>query len=325
MNGFDRIHDVHRLLKGRKTAMPLRELLDGLECSKATFFRIKRHMTDYLGAPIEYSRELGGYHYKQSAGEGYELPGVWFNEQELHALLLIKSLAANFGVLKDLLAPIEQRFDELLGKNSVSAEQIQRHIRFLGVATRIVGNAIFMPVVSATLKQSRLHIVYQRRDSGERSSRQISPQRIINYRNNWYLDAWCHQRNALRTFSLECILETQASNEKYKSLPEQELNAYYQTSYGLFSGGKVDIATVRFCQSIAHRVADEQWHPDQRGKMLSSGEYEMEIPYNLDSPDELIKDILAQGNSAEVIAPTSLRSIIHEALVQTLAKYDEKI
>ena len=39
---------------------------------------------------------------------------------------------------------------------------------------------------------------------------------------------------------------------------------------------------VKFCRSIAHRIADEQWHPEQKGRTLPSGEYEMEIPYNLD-------------------------------------------
>jgi proteasome accessory factor C len=70
MDGFDRIYDLHKILSGRKTPIPLAEILSQMECSRATFNRVKRHMTDYLGAPIAYNRDLGGYYYqvKKSGG-----------------------------------------------------------------------------------------------------------------------------------------------------------------------------------------------------------------------------------------------------------------
>ena len=111
--------------------------------------------------------------------------------------------------------------------------------------------------------------------------------------------------------------------ETYKKIPEQALNTYYEKSYGLFSGGQTEVATVKFCQSIAHRVADEQWHPEQKGKTLNSGEYQMEIPYNSDNPSELIKDLLALGNNAEVLSPDSLRFAMYQHLKNALAKYEK--
>ncbi len=326
MNGFDRIHDLHRILKNRKTAISLQDLLTELECSKATFHRIRRHMTDYLGAPIQFNRELGGYIYQNDSndilgGESYELPGVWFNEEELHALLLIQSLAANFGVLKDVLAPIEERFNELLSQSCISQQQIKNKVRFLGVATRKVESTVFVSIVNAALKQERIHILYKKRDSGVITQREISPQRIINYRNNWYLDAWCHLREGLRTFSLECVQDIKATEKPHKSIGEETLDTYFQASYGVYAGGKIGTATIRFAKEIAHRIADEEWHPKQKRRALRNGEYEIEIPYNEDSPEELVRDIIALGPRARVLKPQKLINKIKQEIELTLSAY----
>jgi hypothetical protein len=37
-------------------------------------------MRDFLGAPVAYDDERGGYFYRRDAAGGtYELPGLWFN------------------------------------------------------------------------------------------------------------------------------------------------------------------------------------------------------------------------------------------------------
>lgn len=63
----------------------------------------------------------------------------------------------------------------------------------------------FQAVGSALLRRRRLVIDYQGRGSGETRQREVSPQRLIHYRDNWYLDAWCHLRRALRSFSVDAI------------------------------------------------------------------------------------------------------------------------
>src|SRR4030067_2182248 len=65
-------------------------------------------------------------------------------------------------------------------------------------------------VACALLQRNSLHISYHGRGNDETSSREISPQRLIHYRDNWYLDAWCHSRNALRSFAVERITAAKA-------------------------------------------------------------------------------------------------------------------
>jgi len=35
--------------------------------------------------------------------------------------------------------------------------------------------------------------------------REVSLQRLVHLRDNWYLDAWCHLRNDVRSFSIDAI------------------------------------------------------------------------------------------------------------------------
>jgi predicted DNA-binding transcriptional regulator YafY len=37
------------------------------------------------------------------------------------------------------------------------------------------------------------------------TEREVSPQRLVHYRDNWYLDAWCHLREDVRSFSIDAI------------------------------------------------------------------------------------------------------------------------
>ncbi|WP_444997720.1 helix-turn-helix transcriptional regulator [Aliikangiella sp. IMCC44359] len=316
MDGFDRIYDLHRILSGRKTAISLQDILSIMECSRATFNRVKKHMTDFLGAPIEYSRDLGGYYYAKEDEKYYELPGLWFSEAELHALLLIQALISNIGVglLKEELYPISERINQLLGRNAESAAALKHKVKLLGVAVRHVNNNTFSKLIEATLRSMRLNIQYFSRDAGLESKREISPQRIINYRNNWYVDAWCHKRKSYRTFALENISDISRSEKDFKKIDPLELDQYFEKNYGIYAGGSVEYATIVFSRTIAYRVAAEEWHPEQKGRFLKDGSYELVLPYNQTHPEELIQDIMSLSEHAEVVKPVQLRELINSKI-----------
>ena len=65
MDRFDRIYRLHGLLTNRRTPIPLTEIMDNLECSKATAFRCIEELRNYLNAPLDYDRKRGGYFYNQ--------------------------------------------------------------------------------------------------------------------------------------------------------------------------------------------------------------------------------------------------------------------
>jgi len=323
MDRFDRIFDLHKLLSAARYPVPRQRIEQELECSRATAKRIIEAMRLYLNAPIKYDRELNGYFYDPNEGEMYELPGVWFNSSELHALLSAQQLLENVqpGLLEQQLAPLKSRIEALLNAQGMGGASLCQRVRILRAASRPAGDQ-FQTISTALAQQKRLQINYYQRSSDQTSSRNLSPQRLTYYRDNWYLDAWCHLREGLRTFALDAIESARIIPEAAVQQTDEELNEHFNASYGIFSGQAAQTAHLRFHPLRARWVAKETWHPQQEGFFSGTGHYELKFPYG--NERELLMDILKYGADVEVLAPDPLRQKVQEQLSATLAQYQKK-
>jgi len=274
----------------------------------------------YLNAPIHYDRERNGYHYDQGEGRMYELPGLWFNASELHALLSVQQLLASVqpGLLDSHLKPLQRRIDELLRAQHASSDEVPRRIRILQIAARPSGS-FFQIVAGALAQRQRLSLRYYNRSSDQRSARVVSPQRLTHYRDNWYLDAWCHLREGLRTFALDTIEDARALDEAAFEVSADQLDEHLSAAYGIFAGAPEQVAVLRFSPQRARWVSRERWHSRQEGRFLPDGSYELRLPYG--NPLELVMDILKYGPDVEVSEPPSLRQLVRERLEQAAAVY----
>jgi predicted DNA-binding transcriptional regulator YafY len=81
------------------------------------------------------------------------------------------------------------------------------------------------------MERQRLVIRYRARSNGANSQREISPQRLTHYRDNWYLDAWCHLRDELRSFAVDAISEAKTKSEHAVDVPDTELTAALGAGY----------------------------------------------------------------------------------------------
>ncbi len=322
MDKFDRIYELHNILRDRRTPIGREDLRERLEpCSHPTFYRLIRLLRDYLGAPLEYDAERGGYYYwRDTEGGTYELPGLWFNARELQALAVFERLFESLepGLLAEHLQPVGERITELVNHRRLGLTEAARRIRVLGMASKPVGKH-FQALASATLQRKRLRLVYHGRSRDRVTERSVSPQRLVHYRDAWYLDAWCHLRQGLRSFSVDRVREAEESPEPAQTVDEAQLDKHYASAYGIFAGRADKTAVLRFSPERARWVADERWHPQQAGQFLTDGSYEMRVPYR--DPRELIMDILRHGMHVEVAAPETLRAAVIEQLQAALALY----
>jgi len=318
---FDRIYKLHDILRDRRTPISRADLMRWLECAEPSVYRLIRLMKEHLNAPIEWNDDLGGYYYRREAGGGtYELPGLWFNAAKLQALVVFERLFESLepGLLGEHLAPLARRVTELLEHRRLGLSAAAKRIRVLSMAARPAGEW-FHVLASATLQRRKLHLVYHGRARDQVTERTVSPQRLVHYRDNWYLDARDHLRNALRSFSVDRVREASEIAEAADTVPDKELDVYFASAYGIFSGKANKTAVLRFSAERARWVADERWHPEQVGQYLTDGRYELRIPYRDDR--ELVMDILKHGPDVEVVAPDSLRDAVAGRLGLTLALY----
>jgi proteasome accessory factor C len=321
LDKFDRIYTLHSLLRDRRTPVAREELMRELECSEPTFFRLVRVMKDYLNAPIERHDERGGYYYRRDVEGGlYELPGLWFNAKELQALLVFDRLFESLepGLLGEHLGPIARRIAALLEHKRLGLGEAARRIRVLGMASRPAGSC-FHVLAAATLQRRRVQMTYHGRACDRTTDRVVSPQRLVHYRDNWLLDGYCHTREGLRTFSIDRVREARELEDAAVAIPDAELDEYFASSYGIFSGKANKTAVLLFSAERARWVADERWHPEQSGQYLTDGRYELRIPYREDR--ELVMDVLRHGADVEVVGPPGLRSAVEKTLKEALGHY----
>ena len=326
MDRTERFYKIDQLLSEHRV-VPFSVFEERLGVSRATIKRDLEYMRNRLHAPIVWDRELRGYHFDQPdcGGSQYELPGLWFSAAEIHALLTMQHLLAGLdagGLLASHVAPLQARLKSLLNTGDESAEEIHKRIRIIGVASRVVGLEHFAVVGSALLRRKRLIISYYVRTRDEVTEREVSPQRLVHYRENWYLDAWCHVRNELRSFSIDAVRRAEIVDTPARNVPEKTLDAVLGSGYGIFSGRKVRWARLRFATDRARWVSAERWHPRQKGAFQPDGSYVLELPYSDDR--ELVMDILRYGPDAEVLAPSDLRSAVQSRLQNALELYCEK-
>ena len=321
MDRYERILSLHRLLSAARYPVSLQRLMDELECSRATVYRDVAHLRDALGAPIEKSSDPEGFYYQHEGGERFELPGLWLTSDELHALLAAHQLLARTGpgVLSSALAPLKIRIDALLAEQAGGKRFPVERVRVIGAATRDMDEVAFRTIATAVLERSRLGFDYRARSTDANQTRRVSPQRLTHYRDNWYLDAFDHDREALRSFAVDRIRQPRRVESTAIDVAEGVLDAHFAGSYGIFSGAPKGWATIRFSPHAARWVADEHWHSKQQGRRLEDGSYELRLPYS--NPKELLMDVIRYGPDAEIIEPASLRSEAKIMLQLALANY----
>jgi len=322
MGDVERLHKIKYMIQARQ-CVPLNDFLNELEISKATFKRDLEYLRSRMNASIVYDRFKGGYCFDgQSIGEKIELPGLWFSEKEVTALVLMQHLLSSLdkgGLIEPHIAPLNSIIDGILGQSNTPTKELRKRLKVFGMSARKGNIENFEEVGSALLKRNRLQITYYARGTDKTTEREISPQRLIFYRDNWYLDAYCHLRKDLRSFSVDCITKAIITNAKADEVSEKQLHEHFAESYGIFSGKANQRAKLKFSPEKARWVSSETWHGQQVGSFDKDGNYILEFDYNQDP--ELVMDILKYGSGVEVLAPLALKNKVKTELQKAFNNY----
>ncbi len=321
MDRYERILTLHRIFKAARHPVSQDRLREELECSRATLYRDIAFLRDALGAPVESDPERHGFRYEAGEGDRFELPGLWLTSEELAALMALNELVARSdpGVLAGALAPFRARIESLLSEHAGAPRLPLERIRVIPYGSRRMNQHVFRTVAGAVLTRRRLKFRYRARTTDADTVRHVSPQRLTHYRDNWYLDAFDHDREALRSFAVDRIADAEQLDKPAIDHDTQELNKLLSSSYGIFAGEPKAWATIRFSPRAARWVADEHWHSLQESRWLDDGRYELRVPYS--NSRELLMDVMKYGPDAEVVAPQSLREEMRIMLKLALDGY----
>lgn len=322
MNQTERYYRINQLIQ-ETGCISFKALMQRLEISRATLKRDLQHMRDRLNAPIVHDRDAGGYRYdKAGAGPRFQLPGLWFSADEALALMtmhhMLEGLDAG-GLLGPHIRPLMERLGKALGSDEAPAREVLRRVRLQPAQQRRIELRWFQLAGKALMTRRRLKLRYFARHRAERSEREVSPLRLVHYRGNWYLDAWCHQSDGVRMFSIDAIEHAELLDTRARDVAVRQIDEQTAGGYGIYRGSELKWAELAFSAEAARWVRHEQWHPRQRGEDLPDGRYRLTLPYA--APQELEMDILRHGENVEVLGPEELRRHIGQRLECAAAKY----
>jgi predicted DNA-binding transcriptional regulator YafY len=296
------------------------EMMDATEVSLATFKRDLAKLRDQMGMPIEYDSDRRAY-YLDRNNLATEMPGLWFNPEELVALLTIQRLIEQLepGLVGLKLRPLKKKLADLLEAKGLGEAEIVKRVRMTFAGKRQLELKAFEQVALATISRKQIKVLHLNRERSERVERTISPQELVHYRDNWYIDAWCHLRKGIRSFGLDAIEDVEILDASAREVDTAELRRVTQGSYGIFGGQPTAWAMLRFSKHRAQWVEGEQWHPQQIATREPDGSYLLKVPYSDDR--ELLGDVLRFGADVQVLEPKELRAKVQKTLLEAAGTY----
>lgn len=317
-----RVHTINRMLRNRHH-VTIQDFLDELEVSLPTFKRDLAYMRLHENAPIVFDKVLKAYRLDDQPGVGprYERTGMWLDPSQAYALLTAHGLLESLDprLLGPQIEPFKAHLLGILAKDGITEQDVSERLQMVPSLRRQASASLFDVVAQAVLKGYRLCIRYIDPLTHKAVTREQSPQRLTYYRENWFLDAWCHDQQAFRNLAIDAITSAELLKAPAQRFPKAEVDAVLNNGYGTVIGCEQQWVMLDFSPERAAYLNRLTWADEVKRTYLENGWCRIEFACNNDQ--ELMRDILSHGADVIVQAPESLRQRIQEVLARSSQHY----
>lgn len=309
---YERYYWLHSQIRARQYPNA-RTLSEKCEISQKQAQRDIEFMRDRLGVPFHFNVKHRGYEY---ADAGYELPPVWFNEEELLSLCLAARLSGAIpdSRLKGSLHELLEKFLRFRSSGSPpNLQDVENKVSVKNIEYYKVKEAVFRHVVGALFQNHTINITYRTPYTGEETRRTILPLHLLCYMGNWYLIAFCSLKGEVRDFALSRIRTIETSSNPIDppaDLPR--IKEYLRDKFGLLSNETSIQVSLRFIADVADWIGEQIWHEAQEIDREPDGS--LRLKFKVSDFREIRREILKYGSSVEVLAPEELRKSIEEEI-----------
>lgn len=295
-----------------------RGLAEKFEISQKQAQREIEFIRDRLDAPLFYNAGRKGYEYED---DGYELPPVWFKEDELVSLCLALRLAATLPdhAFKNSLYNLLEKFLAFRFLDfSPGLEEIKEKVSVKNIEYYRVDEAIFHKVVDSLFRDQSLKISYHTPHQHETTERIIQPLHLLCYMGSWHLIAFCTAKKDLRDFTLSRIQRIEPSAGTVTAPRHvSHVKDFIGKNFGVMIGRESIEVCLRFDPDVADWISEQIWHSGQEVARNEDGSICLRFP--VADFREVRREILRYGASVEVLSPPELREEIkHE--IQKMSK-----
>ena len=287
-----------------------------LDVSTKSIQRDLEFMRDRLGLPLAYNGSRFGYYYTEKVSS---FPTMQITEGELAALLIAeKALQQYRGTQfeKPLLSAIRKIEQSLPDTISLNLAELDKTISFRTRVEPILDLKIFDALAQATAQRRQLELSYRKPGRRETESRLVDPYHLANINGEWYLFAFDHARQAIRTFVPARVSSAKQTGKIFARPDKFSLERRLRDSFGVHSGEGDYTVVLRFQARVADYVREKKWHPSQHLRELKTGGVELTL--KLSSLVEIQRWVLSWGGDAVVVKPRELAEFVRGAAAAIL-------
>jgi proteasome accessory factor B len=313
---LERMLRIHQLIQSG--AFPNASILaNQLEVSTKSIHRDLEFMRDRLQLPLEFDRGRLGYFYTE---EVTAFPTVQITEGELFALLVAEKALQQYrgtSFEKPLLSAIRKMEQSLPETISLDLADVERAISFRTRAEPILDLQVFDSLAKATASRRQLELSYRKPGMQQTEQRVVDPYHLANINGEWFLFAYDHLRDDIRTFVPTRIKSIRQTGRSFVRQKQFSLDARLRDSFGVHSGRGTFEVVLLFNARVADYIREKKWHESQELRVLSTGEVELRM--NLSSLLEVERWVLGWGGNAIVIRPAELARAVRDSAKRILA------
>lgn len=296
------------------------------EISRSTVCRDIDFLRIFYNAPIEFDQAKNGYYYTDKT---FCLQKIDLTESELFTISTVYPLLKqykNTPIEKTMRAVFDKIIAMLPDNISVDTTVLGSDISLISDPLPAIDTEVFTRILKALKARRRISFLYLSGSGNPAASNQerrsALPYHVVCHRGNWYMIAFCHKHNEIRTFSFSRISKPKIEKDYY-SIPEDfNPRLYFDTAFGVWNNnrGKEKVELL-FSPCLSRYIREHKWHETQVIKQKKDGS--ILLTFETNQVLESTAWILSFGPLVKVLNPGELVEHIKSKAESILAVYNE--
>jgi len=317
MNRIDRISAILIQLQSRRV-VKAQDIADRFDISLRTVYRDIKTLEE-AGIPLIGEAGVG-----YSIMDGYRLPPVMFTKEEATAFLTAEKFVEKLtdtsttnhyqSAMFKVRAVLKSQEKDMLESMDGNIEVFKGHR-----GNDLANNDHIQTILNAIAGKNVLSIEYFAHHSQEVTRREIEPVGIFFLESYWHLIAYCRLRNDYRDFRIDRIKQLKTTDNKFHT-QHPTLKAYIaQTA----KEKHLETVIIRVEQSVYPMLSQQKYYSGFVSEREVDGM--MEMTFLSSSLEGFARWMMMFGDTAEIIAPDSLRERVIDIASALLKKMENAV
>lgn len=280
------------------------EIAEELEISVRTVYRYIDALC-MSGVPIiaEAGHE-GGY----SLSATFRRTPLFFEADESKALFHAAQFARRAGY------PFGETLDKALAKLEQNAppsqnEYVERHTDGFGVVSPPRGGEVgpwLGLLADAVANCQTLHVLYHKANASVAQWRTVDPYGLAFDSGLWYLAVFCHERQAMRDFRVDRIIDVQVTDQNFHRPSDFSVEQYFsiQEMVREIQQGPLSMVVIHGSGPAIQSICDH-WFMRYCTKERGHGQVTLHV--NAQTEERIAGFLLSYGTEIEIIEPATMR------------------